>query len=57
MKISDLTPEMAPGAFEEFSDAWLSTWAATRRLQDTARTSYTNFKGHVANDNDEEGNQ
>lgn len=57
MKIADLTPEMAQCAFDEFFDAWLSTWAAVRQLQDTPRTSYTYFKGYVANDTDEEGEQ
>ena len=57
MKITDLTPEMDQCAFEEFWDAWLSTWAAARQLQDTPRTSYTYFKGYVANDAGEEGDQ
>ena len=55
MKITDLTPEMDQCAFEEFWDAWLSTWAAARQLQDTPRTSYTYFKGYVANDAGQEG--
>lgn len=57
MKITDLTPEVAHCAFEEFLDSWLSTWAAARQLQDTPRTSYTYFKGYVANDADGEGEQ
>ena len=57
MKIADLTPEMAQCAFEEFLETWLSTWAATRQLQDTHRTSYTYFKGYVTNDAGEEGKQ
>ena len=55
MKIADLTPGIAQCAFDEFWEDWLSTWAAARQLQDTPRTSYTHFKGYVAND--EEGNQ
>lgn len=55
MKITDLTLEMAQSAFDEFWDAWLSTWAAARPLQDTPLTSYTYFKGYVSND--EEGEQ
>lgn len=57
MEITDLTPEMAQCAFEEFWDAWLSTWAAARQLQGTSSTSYTYFKGYVANDADGEGEQ
>ena len=57
MKIADLTPEMAHSAFEKFFDAWLSTWAAARQLQDTPRTSYTYFEGYVANDAEKEGKQ
>lgn len=53
MKIADLIPAIPPSAFEEFWDSWLSTWAAAHEPQDTARTSYTYFKGYVAND--EEG--
>ena len=55
MKIADLMPQIAPSAFEEFFDSWLSTWGATSQLQDTARTSYTYFKGYVTNDAEEEG--
>ena len=57
MKITDLTPEMAENDFKEFFDTWLSTWAAVRLLQDTHRSSHTDFKGYVANDLDEEGEQ
>lgn len=57
MKVTDLMPQIAPSTFEEFFDSWLSTWAAVRQLQDTPRTSYTYFKGYVANDTDEEGEQ
>jgi hypothetical protein len=57
MKIADLTPEMAQSAFEEFWVAWLSTWAAVRQLQDTPRSSYTYFKGYVANEVEGEGEQ
>lgn len=55
MKITDLMPQIAPSTFEEFFDAWLSIWAVAHQLQDTPRTSYTYFKGYVANDIDEEG--
>lgn len=55
MKITELTPEMAQCAFEEFWNAWFSTWAAARLLQDTPRSSYTHFKGCVVNNVDEEG--
>ena len=55
MNIADLTPEMAQCAFEEVLDTWLSTWAADHQWQDTPRTSFTYFKGYVAND--EEGEQ
>ncbi len=55
MKIADLMPQIVPSAFEEFFDSWLSTWGGTSQLQDTARTSYTYFKGYVANDVEEEG--
>ena len=57
MKFTDLTPEMAQCAFEEFLETWLSTWATARQLQDTPRTSYTYFKGFVANDAVEEYEQ
>ncbi len=57
MKITDLTPEMAENAFKEFFDTWLSTWAAVRLLQDAHRSNCTDFKGYVANDLDEEGEQ
>ncbi len=57
MKITDLTPEMAENAFKEFFDTWLSTWAAVRLLQDTHRSERTDFKGYVANDLGEEGEQ
>lgn len=57
MKIADLTTEMAQCAFDEFFDAWLSTWAAVRLLQDTHRSDCTDFKGYLANDLDEEGEQ
>lgn len=57
MKVTELTPEMGHSAFEEFLDCWLSTWAAVRQLQDSPRTSYTYFKGYVANDIDKEGEQ
>ena len=57
MKITDLTPEMAQCAFEEFLETWISTWAAAHHLQDTPRTSYTYFKGYLTNDADEEGDQ
>lgn len=57
MKITDLMPQIAPSAFEEFFDSWLSTWGATSQLQDTPRTSYTYFKGYVTNDAEEEGKQ
>lgn len=55
MKIADLTPEIAQCSFDEFWEAWLSTWAAAHQLQHSPRTSYTYFKGYVAND--EEDNQ
>ena len=57
MNIADLTPEIAQSAFEEFFDAWFSTWSAARQLQDTPRTSYAYFNEYVANDTDEEGKQ
>ena len=57
MKITDLTPEMAQCAFEEFWDEWLATWDSARQLQGTPRTSYTYFKGFMADDAGEEGNQ
>jgi len=57
MTVTELTPEIAQSAFEEFFDAWFSKWAAARQLQDTPRTSYAYFKGYVANDTDEEGKQ
>lgn len=53
MTVTELTPEMAQSAFEEFLDFWLSTWVAACQLQDIPRTSYTYFTGFVAND--EEG--
>ena len=57
MTVTELTPEIAQSAFEEFFDAWFSKWAAARQLQDTTRTSYTYFKGCLANDVEEEGKQ
>ncbi len=57
MKIADLTSEMAENDFKEFFDTWLSTWAAVRLLQDTHRSSCTDFKGYVTNALDEEGEQ
>lgn len=57
MKITELTPEMAQCAFDEFIDTWISTWAAARQLQDAHRTSYTYFKGFVADEADGEGMQ
>ena len=55
MTVTDLTPEMAQSTFDELFEVWLSTWAAARQLQNTPRTSYTYFKGYMAND--EEGEQ
>lgn len=57
MKVTELTPLIAQCAFEDFGDAWLSTWATARQLQDATRTSYTYFKGYVASDSDEVGKQ
>ena len=33
----------------------IKTWATARQLQDKPRTSYTYFKGYVANDAGQEG--
>ena len=57
MKVTDLMPEIAPNAFEEFWDSWHSTWGANSSLEDTSQTSYAYLKGFVANDSSKEGKQ